>query len=134
MVVSLDTRRSQRSPATLLSTLDWSVVEAGRTDGALSLNPDGLRAGLARRLLGIFVPQGLADPRLEALRRFAVRAWHWDVIRDKDLRAFMAAGYNRAHVLEILSHVGMARGFTPSIEYVSEPLVRRGKHHPRVCG
>jgi len=134
MVVSLDERRAQRSTAAPLAPLERSVVEAGRTDGALSLNPDGLRASLARCLLGIPVPHGLANEKLEALRRFSVRAWHWDVIRDKDLRAFMAAGYNRVHVLEILSYVGLARGFTPSIEYVGEPHFTRGTRQSRVCG
>lgn len=94
---------------------DWRVIEMAREDGRWSLNPNGLLARLAR-FLGVSTADGLADSKLEALRRFSVRAWYWDLIRTKDTRAFLEAGYSRIHVLEILSHVGMNRGFTPSIQ------------------
>ena len=121
MVISLQDWRENRQPLPPLSNVDWTVIETARADGSLSLNPDGVRAHLARALVGIAVPHGLADEKLEALRRFSVRAWHWDVIRQKDLRAFLEAGFSRIHVLEIVSHVGLTRGFTPSIEYEASP-------------
>jgi hypothetical protein len=106
-----------------LSYLDWKVVEMGREDGPRSLKPDGFVAGLAR-FFGADVAHGLENDRLEALRRFSVRAWYWDLIRTKDVQAFLDAGFSRIHVLEILSHVGMARGFIPTVQ---EPLERVSK-------
>ena len=108
-----------------LSFLEWKIVEMAREDGARSFNPDGFVAGVAR-LVGMRVGQRLANDRLEALRRFSVRAWHWDLIRTKDVRAFLNAGYSRIHVLEILSHVGLSRGFTPTIQ---EPIDDMSKLH-----
>ena len=134
MVISIQDWRENRQPLPPLGKSDWTVVETARTDGSLSLNPDGIHARLARALFEIPVPRSLTDKKLEALRRFAVRAWHWDVIRQKDQRAFLDAGFSRIHVLEILSHIGMRRGFTPSIEYdatLSSP--RRGAVHCH-CG
>jgi hypothetical protein len=134
MVISLQDRRENRQPLPPLGKTDWTIVETARTDGSLSLYPEGIRARLARALFNIPVPHSLANKRLEALRRFAVRAWHWDVIRQKHQRAFLDAGFSRIHVLEILSHVGMKRGFTPSIEYETMPSSpRRGAVHCR-CG
>jgi hypothetical protein len=115
MVISIQEWRDSRAPSTPLSRTGWEVVEMARADGKLSLNPGGLVATVAS-LFGVSVTGGLADQNLEALRRFSVRAWFWDLIRASDVRAFMAAGYSRSNMLEILSHVGMARGFTPTIE------------------
>lgn len=100
----------------LLSELDWRVVDMARADGPRSLNPDGFLARVSRDLIGLPVARSLANPGLEALRRFAVRAWYWDLIRTADVRAFLDAGYSREHVLEILARVAAERGFTPSIQ------------------
>ena len=133
MVTFTQDWREKRQVMPPLSTVEWKVVAAAQVDSTLSVNPDGL-AARAARAFGIQVEQSLADTGLEALRRFSVRAWHWDLIRDRDLRAFLDAGFTRLHVLEILSRVGSVRGFTPSIEYDAMPHFVRGPHHPRVCG
>lgn len=99
-----------------LSYLDWKVVEMARADGPRSLNPDGFLARLSRDLFGLPVAMQLANDHLEALRRFSVRAWYWDLIRTKDLSALLAAGYSPTQALEILAHVAAFRGFTPSIQ------------------
>ena len=98
-----------------LSYLEWKIVQMAREDGPRSFNPEGFVARLAR-FIGLGVPHGLANDRLEALRRFGVRAWHWDLIRARDVRAFCDAGFSKRHVLEIISRVSMTRGFTPTIE------------------
>lgn len=121
MVISLEERRRGRDGVQRLSDLDWKVVEAARADGPRSLNPDGMAARFLR-FIGVPVPHRLTNEKLEALRRFSVRAWYWDWFRTRDLRALYDAGYSRIHVLEILSHVGMTRGFTPSI--IEEPPPR----------
>ena len=53
-------------------------------------------------------------PRL--LRRFSVRAWYWDLIRTRDVRPLIEAGYSMADVSRILAHVARSRGFTPSLQ------------------
>lgn len=98
-----------------LSYLDWKVVEMAREDGPRSFKPDGFIARLAR-FVGLPVPQALANDGLEALRRFSVRAWYWDLIRAADLRAVLGAGYSHGHVVEILAHVTAFRGFAPSVQ------------------
>ena len=99
-----------------LQELDWRVVEIARADGPRSLNPDGRFTRFLGDFLGLPVAQKLADEKLEALRRFCVRAWYWDLVRSKDLRVLMDAGYSSAAVFQILAHVARHRGFTPSIE------------------
>ena len=134
MVISLQEWRNKRSSAAPLGQNEWKVVELARTDGARSLNPEGFLARIARDLFGMPIARSLADRKLEALRRFSVRAWYWDLIRSKDLYAFADAGYSSRNVLEILSHVGLARGFTPSVE--EDPVLvtpRRGSTQ-RQCG
>lgn len=100
-----------------LTDAEWKVVEVARSDGPRSFNPEGLIANLAR-FFGVQVPLGLENERLEKLRRFSVRAWYWDLIRTKDVRALIAAGYSKTHVDEILAHVADFRGFTPTIQEI----------------
>lgn len=99
-----------------LDDLDWRVVEIARTDGPRSLNPDGRFTRFLRDFFGLPVARKLANEKLEALRRFCVRAWCWDLVRSKDLKMLMNAGYSSATVFQILAHVASCRGFTPSIE------------------
>ena len=115
MVISLQKWRAARQALDPLSDLDWRVIEIARADGPRSLNPDGIAARLLR-LLGARVARRLANQGLEALRRFSVRAWYWDLIRTRDLEALIEAGYSSVHVQQILAHVAAFRGFTPSIQ------------------
>lgn len=106
------------SPAgqSALSELEWRVVEMGRIDGPRSLNPDGFWPSLMRKLFKISVPNRLANDALEMLRRFSVRAWHWNQLRTKDVLALIDAGYTRADALLILEHVATQRGCMPSVQ------------------
>jgi hypothetical protein len=99
-----------------LSDQEWDVVEIARTDGPRSLNPDGFLARTARALFGIRLARPFANPQLEALRRFAVRAWHNDLIRTRHLCEFLAAGFSPRHVRQVLAYVATYRGFVPSVE------------------
>lgn len=99
-----------------LSDLEWRVVEMARNDGPRSLNPDGTLVRFCRDFFGLPIARRLASDRLEALRRFSVRAWYWDLIRTADLQRVLEAGYSSAAVLQILAHVAGYRGFTPSIQ------------------
>ena len=99
-----------------LSELDWKVIDMAKTDGPRSIDPDGPFTRFLRDFFGLPIAQKLANENLEALRRFCVRAWHWDFIRTSDARALMEAGYSSADLMQILAHVAGQRGFTPSIE------------------
>lgn len=99
-----------------LTALDWQVVDMAKADGPRSINPDGPFTRFLRDFFGLPLPRKLANEKLEALRRFSVRAWFWDVIRTRDLRAFTDNGYTSVDVSQILAHIARARGFVPSIE------------------
>ena len=104
------------SEGSTLTKLEWQVVAMARQDGPRSFNPDTRLARFLRDFFGIPVTRPLANDRLEALRRFCVRAWHWDRIRARDLRLLVDAGYSSSSLFQILAHVAGYRGFTPSIE------------------
>ena len=99
-----------------LSALEWRVVEIAREDGPRSLKPDGWLARLSREFFGLPIARRLANRKLEALRRFCIRAWYWDLIRIRDLRQLIDAGYSSSAVFQVLAHVADYRGFTPSIQ------------------
>lgn len=99
-----------------LTELDWKVIGMARADGPRSINPDGAFTRFLRDFFGLPITRKLANEKLEALRRFCVRAWFWDLIRTHDMRALMEAGYSSADALQILAHVAGYRGFTPSIQ------------------
>jgi hypothetical protein len=99
-----------------LGALEWDTIEIARRDGPRSFNPNGWFARLGRSLLGLPIPRPLANDRLEALRRFSVRAWFWDLVRTRDMKAFFAAGFSSNDAWRILSYVAAHRGFVPSVE------------------
>jgi len=99
-----------------LTDLEWRVVEMARAHGPRSINPDGRFTKFLREFFGLPIARKLANERLETLRRFCVRAWFWDLIRARDLRELIGAGYTIADVFQILAHVAGYRGFTPSIQ------------------
>ena len=99
-----------------LTQLDWSVIEMAKSDPPRSINPDGHFSRFMRDFFGLPVTRKLANENLETLRRFCVRAWFWDLIRTREVRALVAAGYTSVDVFQILAHVAGNRGFTPSIE------------------
>ena len=88
---------------------EWWVVELARKDGLWSLNPDGLPQRLARALFGIRPPRPFADPRLEALRRFAVVAWNRGKVGVAHMREFVAAGFSCSDAKAVLEHITRRR-------------------------
>lgn len=99
-----------------LTALDWQVIEVARMDGPRSINPDGRFTRFLRDFFGLPITRKLASDKLEALRRFCIRAWYWDLVRSRDVRAVMEAGYTSVDVFQILAHIAGFRGFTPTIE------------------
>ena len=105
-----------RTGTRALTRLDWTVVAIARNDGPRSLRPDGRLARSLKSFLGLSFARGLANERAEALRRFCVRAWHWDLIRAGDVRPLTDAGYSIADLSQILAHIAGRRRFMPSFE------------------
>ena len=95
---------------------EWDVVELARRDGPRSLNPRSYLLRLCSILLGEEIKRPLANDQLEALRRFSVRAWFWDLVRTRDVRTLFDAGFTWDDVWRILAHVAAQRGFMPSVE------------------
>lgn len=99
-----------------LTDLEWRVVEIARSDGPRSIIPDGWLTKLFREFFGLPIARKLANEKLEALRRFCVRAWFWDCIRARDVNVLIEAGYTSLDLFQILAHVAWFRGFAPTIE------------------
>jgi hypothetical protein len=87
-----------------LSTAEWQAVTVALRDAERfgCVPPQGVREGrmsrLFRALTGIEQPRPLADPRLDAVRRF-VCASRRNVARARDVAAeLMALGYSRDQI------------------------------------
>jgi hypothetical protein len=79
------------------SALEWSVVALARRDSIASLEKPGRIAVALGALFGDRRNPRLADPRLEALRRFVVLARHLrDRLPDREIGRFLSAGFTRA--------------------------------------
>jgi hypothetical protein len=78
-----------------LSALEWSVVALAQRQPLRTLREPGRIAAAFGALFGRSSERGAPDPRLEALRRVALLAWHhgWKV-PTSELRAFLAAGFS----------------------------------------
>ena len=88
-----------------LGALEWKVVEVARRDRGRDIDPDSFLARIAHILLGTPLASRLADSRLEALRRFCIRAWHGGTVRTDDVRRLIEAGYSVGDLSRILAHV-----------------------------
>ena len=102
-------REAAMAPATL-TALEWSVVAMAEKDGLSSLRDRGRFLSALGSLFGARRPRGLANERLEALRRLAVHAWvyRWNV-PNSELRDFLAAGFTQDHYQLVQNSIGQAR-------------------------
>jgi len=96
---------------TRFNALERRVIELAREDGLATLEPRGKRSWLARLILGPVPPSPvLANERLEALRRLAVRAWHEGyLVPVSALHEAKAAGFSEAEVGAVLDMVARLR-------------------------
>lgn len=93
-----------------LSPLEWSVVALARGDRISSLYTPGRIAVAMGRIFGTSNNPRLADPRLEALRRLAVLAWHHGhVLPTSELARFFAAGFTSDQLETLLKSISGAR-------------------------
>ena len=76
------------------SPLEWSIIRLARIDRLWTIRT----AGRLRRFWNWFVGRGnpeLANPKLEALRRIAVLAWHFGfTVPGEDVSEFISAGFS----------------------------------------
>ena len=101
--------RSAASHASL-SALEWLVVSLARGDRLSSLRTPGKMATAMGMLFGRRPNPRLADPKLEALRRLSVHAWHRGfAVPVSAVKAFVAAGYTSDHYELLLASVSKAR-------------------------
>jgi hypothetical protein len=94
-----------------LTELERRVVELAREDGIHTLRPYRKRSWLGRIILGPGQPSPvLANERLEALRRLAVRAWHQGyTLPVSALREAKEAGFDETQIGAVIDMIGRAR-------------------------
>ncbi|WP_156680535.1 hypothetical protein [Sphingomonas profundi] len=81
------------------SALEWSVIALARNESLGSLSQPGRMSRAVRSLFGLGEASPLADPRLEALRRMAVWAWHRGfAVPLSEIDRFLAAGFTEADI------------------------------------
>jgi hypothetical protein len=93
-------------PASGLSALEWLVVALARRDGLGSLRTPGRIGAALSRVFGGRGEPRLANPKLEALRRFAVFAWHrGHNVPPSELAAFRDAGFSPNQAETVLESI-----------------------------
>lgn len=103
---------ADRSPAEPVgfSHPEWDIIRLARADGLGSLSEPTRLSRLASWLFGGGVSLQLADPRLEALRRLAVLAWHHGyAVPVSAMKAFKAAGFSLDQLELLLASIAAGR-------------------------
>lgn len=96
--------------------LEWKVIALARRDRLSSLAEPGPISRALGGIFGLGASSRLADPKLEAVRRIAVHAWHkGHALPVSEIAAFKAEGFTTAQVETLLASVGAARA-TPRRE------------------
>ncbi len=86
---------------------ELEVIQLARHDGLSSLREPTRIDRALHWLFGIERNGPLANPRLEALRRFAVLAWHHGyTLPLSAIGRFKEAGYSIDHVELLFAHIG----------------------------
>lgn len=104
--------RLRHAAAASFTTVEWRVIRLSARDGhaSLSARAAGPLARLGAWIFGTQRPNSLADPRLEALRRFAVaQRVHGDDAPATFREALLAAGYSLAHADLVRATIGVNR-------------------------
>lgn len=94
-----------------LTTLEQRIVALARADRLETLQPQRKRGWFARLVLGPTPPSAmLANEKLEALRRLAVRTWHHGyTLPVSALKDAKAAGYSEAKIGAVIDIIGRER-------------------------
>ncbi|WP_156361805.1 hypothetical protein [Sphingomonas sp. Leaf343] len=91
-----------RATVSRIAPLERQVLHLAAADTRSSLNEPGRIARMLRWVFAVKTANRLADPRLEALRRFAVLARvHGDALPDAEVDRLIGAGFVREALAEI---------------------------------
>jgi hypothetical protein len=117
---------SARAPAvdTRLSAQERLVVLLSRTDPLWSLRPRHTHSRALRFLFGIEAPHHLADPKLEALRRYAVTYRLRDASVSEVEEGALQAGFGTSQIAQVRHMVDSARAARP--RQSAGGLIRQG--------
>lgn len=101
----------QPRTVTGLTALEWQVVAIAQHDRLSTLEKPGRLSIALGVLFGGERPNPrLADPRLEALRRISVLAWHKGFrLPQHEIRAFHEAGYTADQLETLLASISRGR-------------------------
>lgn len=105
----------KKAAASGLTALEWSVVALAQGDRISSLRePSPLSIAFGKVFGRGGRSPNLADPRLEALRRMAVHAWHRGfAVPTHELTAFLRAGFTIEQYETMQASIGAARPARP---------------------
>ena len=109
-------------PAIRLSAQERLVVILSRTDPLWSLRPRHTHSRLLRFLFGIEAPHNLADPRLEALRRYAVTYRLRDASLSEEEKGAVQAGFSAGQLAQVRNMTDGARALRPR-RSTGQPIV-----------
>ncbi|AJP71798.1 hypothetical protein [Sphingomonas hengshuiensis] len=111
IVASSDVEPVPAPARTGLSALEWQVVAIAQRDRLSTLSEPGrLAVALGMIFGGERANPRLADPRLEALRRLAVLAWHKGyTLPPSEVRAFHDAGFTTEQYETLLASISRGR-------------------------
>lgn len=104
--------QSARAPIDAIGfdTVEWKVIGLARHDGMRSLREAGRWHRLSTWIFGHRPDPRLASPRLEALRRLAVEAWHKGyAVSLLGLAEFRKAGFSKAQLELLLATISAGR-------------------------
>lgn len=89
---------------------EWEVIVLAQRDGLASLREPGRIARALAWLFGADINRRLADPKLEALRRLAVLAWHHGYQAPVSaMKAFKAEGFSVDQLELLLASIATSR-------------------------
>ncbi len=99
----------RQAPAAF-SPIEWRVIELASQDSLASLTPPGAARQALRRIFGAGTDSRLADPRLEQLRRAAVRHWRTGAaVEQKQVEALVSAGFSLPQIALLSRHISERR-------------------------
>jgi hypothetical protein len=94
---------------------EWEVIRLARNDGLATLREPSRLARLIGQLFGADFNRALANPRLEALRRLAVLAWHHGyAVPVSAIKAFKSVGFSLDQLEILLASVATSRVRRPA--------------------
>jgi hypothetical protein len=103
--------RVRQAERTAFERAEWQVIMIAQKDGLESLSEPGWFARLFARVFGGTTIRPLADPKLEALRRFAVLAWHYSyALPASAIEGIKTMGYSDDQLELALAKISNSRG------------------------